>query len=302
MRGLVLSLFPGVGMFDCGFEEAFAVVRGPDPLWGGRIQEFHPPSGRFDGVIGGPPCQAFSSLANLVRAKGLEPKWGNLIPEFSRCIEEAQPEWFVMENVPKAPEPKPLGYSVTSFLLDNCWLGEAQMRKRRFSFGWNRKGEAPNLRRWIPGVAFELPDPAPAVTDHAPGDVLQRAAKQQAVAADSRAVPVKLGGSGKVKATAVSREDTPQTRMERGSTRWSKQAPATGRHDGADGASDKDYSPPRRTIGEMLELQGFPPDWMDHQPWTMQVKRSMVGNGVSRYMAEAVARAVGKALECGIGS
>jgi len=54
---LVLSLFPGIGLLDSAFEEVgFCVVRGPDLLWGGDIVRFHPPAGRFDGVIGGPPC------------------------------------------------------------------------------------------------------------------------------------------------------------------------------------------------------------------------------------------------------
>lgn len=66
MSGLVLSLFPGIGLLDMAFEEeGFCVVRGPDLLWGGDIRRFHPPSGRFDGVIGGPPCQRFSGLGNV---------------------------------------------------------------------------------------------------------------------------------------------------------------------------------------------------------------------------------------------
>lgn len=87
---LVLSLFPGIGLLDMAFElEGFCVARGPDVLWGGDIRRFHPPAGKFDGVIGGPPCQAFSRLAHMVRANGYTPKFGNLIPEFERCVHEA---------------------------------------------------------------------------------------------------------------------------------------------------------------------------------------------------------------------
>lgn len=51
---LVLSLFPGIGLLDMAFEEhGFTVVRGPDILWGGDIHKFTPPSGKFDGIIGG---------------------------------------------------------------------------------------------------------------------------------------------------------------------------------------------------------------------------------------------------------
>jgi DNA (cytosine-5)-methyltransferase 1 len=59
---LVLSLFPGIGLLDLAFEEeGFCVVRGPDVLWGGDVRRFHPPAGKFYGIIGGPPCQSFSA-------------------------------------------------------------------------------------------------------------------------------------------------------------------------------------------------------------------------------------------------
>jgi DNA (cytosine-5)-methyltransferase 1 len=55
---LVLSLFPGLDGLGLAFElEGFTVVRGPDVLWGGDIRRFSPPAGRFEGIIGGPPCQ-----------------------------------------------------------------------------------------------------------------------------------------------------------------------------------------------------------------------------------------------------
>ena len=112
---LVLSLFPGIGLLDMAFEqEGFTIVRGPDVLWGGDIRRFHPPAGVFDGVIGGPPCQTFSRLAIMTRFNGHEPKFGNLIPEFERCVQEAQPRWFLMENVRDAPLPLVSGYARTS--------------------------------------------------------------------------------------------------------------------------------------------------------------------------------------------
>lgn len=130
---LVLSLFPGIGLLDMAFEEAgFCVVRGPDVLWGGDIRRFHPPAGRFDGVIGGPPCQAFSVANNHQPAE----KRINLIPEFERCVREAEPQWFLMENVRNAPIPCVNGYAVADYLVKNRWFGAVQVRLRRFSFGW----------------------------------------------------------------------------------------------------------------------------------------------------------------------
>jgi DNA (cytosine-5)-methyltransferase 1 len=143
MTQLVLSLFPGIGLLDRAFEEeGFTVVRGPDVLWGGDIRRFHPPAGKFDGVIGGPPCQAFSRLAYMVRQNGREPKFGNLIPEFERVVCRARPQWFLMENVPDAPSPKVAGYDYYSYMLNNrqCFADDGlpaeTNRLRRWTWGW----------------------------------------------------------------------------------------------------------------------------------------------------------------------
>ena len=303
----MLSLFSGAGMFDSGFrDEGFCVVSAGDVLFGQDVRDFHPPAGVFDGVIGGDPCQSHSALANLVRAKGLKPSFPDMTPEFKRVVEEGQAAWFLRENVPQAPDLKPDGYDVRSFLLDNSTLdsgdgwGHEQMRRRRFWFG-TRDVPCPELRAFIEFALFVLPDAEPATScdgrfghrvndgtgdtgdtvegefrsrqvaadgDHGtPMQGCQRKAKRQSVAADSRAVPVRHGGSGKVKVTA-------------------------------DGAPGKDYSPPRRSLEDMLDLQGYPRDFFGkHSPFTMQAKRKLVGNAVSRPMSRAIARAVVKALE-----
>lgn len=181
---LVLSLFPGIGLLDTAFEqEGFCVVRGPDLLWGGDIKTFHPPAGVFDGVIGGPPCQAFSRLQALVAHNrkmnpGKFKKAENLIPEFARCVNEAQPYWFLMENVPRAPAPDVLWYSVTSVLINNRWCEGIQNRVRLFTFG-SLHGEAITWPKESPGPAENVP----AVMASAGG----------------RETPVKIGGSGKCK-------------------------------------------------------------------------------------------------------
>ena len=91
---LVLELFPGAGLFGKAFEQLGAtVVRAPDILWGGDVRNFKGIAGKFDGVIGGPPCQ-FASRAAISGTKAI-----NLIPEYLRIVEECQPGWAVMENV-----------------------------------------------------------------------------------------------------------------------------------------------------------------------------------------------------------
>lgn len=159
MSSLVLSLFPGIDLLGRAFEEeGFCVVRGPDLLWGGDIRTFHPPAGVFDGIVGGPPCQTFSALANLVRANGHETRFGNLIPEFERVVFEAQPGWFLMENVPAAPVPAVEGYQVHEQKLNTRWLGEEQNRLRRICFG-TRDGRPLHIEI----ACLEAPLFAPAV-------------------------------------------------------------------------------------------------------------------------------------------
>jgi len=159
---LVLSLFPGIGLLDMAFEEeGFCVVRGPDLLWGGDIRRFHPPAGKFDGVIGGPPCQAFSRLVNIVKAKGQIPK-PNLIPEFERVLYESDPRWFVMENVPAAPEPMvKVNYSARSYLVSHDAVGGETSRTRRFTVGI--KDHFRIARFYIEELALFRPDPERAI-------------------------------------------------------------------------------------------------------------------------------------------
>lgn len=157
---LVLSLFPGLGLLDMAFEEAgFCVVRGPDLLWGGDVCRFHPPVGRFDGVIGGPPCQSWSGLGAVNKARwGADSIMPCRIPEYERCVNEAQPTWYVMENVPAAPTPSTPGYHVVSRIWNNRWSGGEQNRQRRFSFGslmptsFQIEGEALDTLDYVPAV------------------------------------------------------------------------------------------------------------------------------------------------------
>lgn len=165
---LVLSLFPGIGLLDMAFEEeGFCVVRGPDLLWGGDVRRFHAPAGKFDGIIGGPPCQRFSRLSHLVKSLyGEEALAPNLIPEFERVVSEAHPAWFVMENVPDAPKPQIKGYMIHSQLIKDVWVGGDTSRESRFSFGTNgRLSELPVIQT----LALHRPDPERTVVATAGG-------------------------------------------------------------------------------------------------------------------------------------
>jgi DNA (cytosine-5)-methyltransferase 1 len=168
MNGLVLSIFPGIDLLGRAFEEeGFCVVRGPDLLWGGDIHAFHPPAGRFDGMIGGPPCQAFSRMVHMVKANGYKVA-DNLIPEFERVVQEAEPAWWIMENVLAAPRP---AATKAFYWLTDCDWGGSTQRARCFSSN----------------IELDLWFQAQGIPTH------------PSVTRDARAVPVAYGGSGKRK-------------------------------------------------------------------------------------------------------
>lgn len=141
MSQLVLSLFPGIDLFGRGFEEVgMCVVRGPDPIFGGDIRAFHPPAGRFDGVIGGSPCQDFSKARRAAPSGlGLE-----LLGEFVRVVTESRPRWWLLENVPAVPDVVIEGYSHLRIDLNSRDCGMVQSRHRHFQFG--------HVAGWVPVV------------------------------------------------------------------------------------------------------------------------------------------------------
>ncbi len=256
---LVLSIFPGIGILDRAFEEqGFTIVRGPDLLWGGDVRRFHPPAGRFEGVLGGPPCQAHSSLVPLIRARGgtVAP---DLIPEFERIVGEAQPAWFLMENTKRAPLPKVPGYEVHGPMFDNRWIGGEQQRPHRFSFG-TRDG-----RRLDFGAEDRcLDNPAWARRVMASGGYTPR---------------VLVGGNGSPKRDAAEKVIRKGTggRLPR-----SPQAKSSTRSSAA-------------YFAEAKRLQGLPADF-DLPGFTAEAKIRVLGDAVPLPMGRALARAVLRAL------
>lgn len=131
---LVLSLFPGIDLLGRGFEaEGFCVVRGPDLIYGMDIRDFHALPGRFDGIIGGPPCQDFSGLNRHPGENGIE-----MLRQYLRLVEEARPDWFLLENVARVPNVDAPGYAVQRFDLNSRECGLKQSRLRHFQFGSRR--------------------------------------------------------------------------------------------------------------------------------------------------------------------
>lgn len=142
---VLLSIVPGVDLFGLAFEtEKFTVVRGPDLLWGGDVRRFSPPSGVFWGVFGGSPCQDFSQ-ARRAPPTGLGRE---LLSEFARVVRAAAPEWYALENVPRAPDVAIEGYSYQRLDVNQGWYSGVS-RLRHFQFG-SRSGITIQIPRGKP--------------------------------------------------------------------------------------------------------------------------------------------------------
>ena len=111
---------------------------------------------RTDVVVGGPPCQGFSPL-NMARV-GLDRR--TLWTEYLRALEEAEPDAFVMENVPELlrsgeyvafrAAAEAIGFTVDGRILNAADYGVPQRRRRaivvgsrRGSFRWPRQSHFP---------------------------------------------------------------------------------------------------------------------------------------------------------------
>jgi DNA (cytosine-5)-methyltransferase 1 len=80
------------------------------------------------------------------------------IPEFARCVNEAQPRWFLMENVPQAPPPDCRAYSTVQRVCNNRWCGGEQNRERKFTFGVGLDAEHWSAKNFH--IATEALEPA----------------------------------------------------------------------------------------------------------------------------------------------
>ena len=160
----VASFFSGIGGFDLGFEMAGMTVvmqceidffcrkvlkqHWPDiPLYGDIAEIKSEQIPYADVYVAGFPCQDLS-LANQGKRKGLEGGRSGLFHEFMRLVEERQPRWIVLENVPGLLNSHSgrdfavvlntldgSGYGVSWRVFDSKFFGTPQRRRRVFLVG-----------------------------------------------------------------------------------------------------------------------------------------------------------------------
>jgi len=172
----VIDLFCGVGGLSYGFEmhEEFQVVAGVDLLID-RLQTFSSNHGAANAygqdihtlstdvlenenprpfvIMGGLPCQGFSSIRPFRNIKRNDPR-NSLTEEFCRIVHDLQPEWIVFENVvgllthdkgktfqATMEAFEEIGYRTSAKVLNAAYYGLPQCRERLIIVG-SRKGKS----------------------------------------------------------------------------------------------------------------------------------------------------------------
>lgn len=156
----VIDLFCGCGGLSLGFQQAgFEIVAAFDnwqPALAVYRQNFSHPAIELDlskadpimlagyqpeMIIGGPPCQDFSSAGKRDESQGR----ADLTLTFANIVTQLKPQWMVMENVERIAGSRTLaeargllkaaGYGLTQLVLDASLCGVPQLRKRLFLTG-----------------------------------------------------------------------------------------------------------------------------------------------------------------------
>lgn len=183
----VIDLFCGCGGLSCGFRKGgIEVVRGFDN-WPIAIDNYNAnlpeeaerldlsdvaltreaierrwDEDRVDGIIGGPPCQDFSSAG-----KRVEGSRADLTEKYASVVAHFLPSFFVMENVARAQHAaafhraidtmRDAGYGITAQVLNASLYGVPQNRKRLITVGFLGANQDDSFREVLLAGASDHP-------------------------------------------------------------------------------------------------------------------------------------------------
>lgn len=304
----VLSLFTGGGGLDIGLEmagfdtvacvdndnDSCTTLRFNRPQWTvfeGDVRDYQPPSEQFDLVVGGPPCQGFSTAG-----KGNPDDPRNFLwREYFRIVERVRPRALLLENVSGMASKKnahhldefkqkleSLGYEVTSGILDAADFGVPQHRKRLIvlaGLGWKPHLPVVEPSRRLVSAREAIGDlqrrkvfPNHQPNDHAP----------HVVARWEKLAPGEVDPNyrrGRIYS------DRPSPTIRAGGGYGPKGDHLAGFH------PPIHYSLPRQlTVRESARIQSFPDDWIFCGSKTAQGRQ--VGNAVPPLLAAALGRSL----------
>ncbi len=127
---------PAIRTYELNFDHPVYNADLSDPAMISVVENLHP-----DIIIGGPPCQDFSSAGHRDESLGR----AALSKTYTDIVTTAKPKYFVMENVPTIRLSKTyqyvreglkkVGYGLTEKVLDASYCGVPQKRKRLFLIG-----------------------------------------------------------------------------------------------------------------------------------------------------------------------
>lgn len=127
---------PALEVYRSNFEHPGILADLSDPTFDHEIAAYRP-----DVIVGGPPCQDFSSAGPNRPAS----KRAGMLDRFVQIVSCSRPQYFVIENVPRSRlrpvfrrcESKlhDLGYGLTLRILDASRCGVPQTRERLFLIG-----------------------------------------------------------------------------------------------------------------------------------------------------------------------
>ena len=164
-------------------------------------------------LAGCPPCQGFSRMRRLNRARASRDSRNSLLLEYVRLVDELRPQMFLLENVPGLAKYyqfqdavstlASLGYTTAVTILDAADYGVPQHRKRLLLVG--AKDFAPRIagpsakRRTVADAIRSLPPPGRS------GDPIHdlRSKHSDLVRARIRSVPRNGGSRATAKAFAA---------------------------------------------------------------------------------------------------